>query len=312
MAYDVVISNSKLNSYKTRVITAGIDIAQFKRNPLLLWMHKRPVNGTADEILPLGTVENLRVEGDQLLGNLKFDETDPFALRIKGKWDAGILKMVSPGLDIVEQTDDKALLLPGQMRMTVSKSILREISVVDLGSNDDALALYSDGKILNLTAGEGGDILKPIKTPLNMKAIALKLGLSETATENEILAAIGTIQVTSGKVTAIEGEMATLKKSHIAASVDQAIKLKRITADKREHFIKIGEASGLEAMNETLELIAPAQKPSDFIGGKGGQAPTEYKKLSEVPADKRMELRDDDRPTYTALYKAEYGIEPVY
>ncbi|GAB1403050.1 hypothetical protein MASR1M74_02280 [Lentimicrobium sp.] len=49
-----------------------------------------------------------------------------------------------------------------------------------------------------------------------------------------------------------------------------------------------------------------------MIGGKGGQAPVDYKKLGEVPADKRMELRDSDRETYAALYKAEYGIEPVF
>lgn len=310
MAYDVVVSNSKLNSYKTRVITGGIDIAQYKRNPLLLWMHNRPFKG--DDVLPIGTVDNLRIENDQLLGTLKFDETDPFALRIKAKWDAGILKMVSPGLDIVEQTDAKDLLLPGQLRMTVSKSILREISVVDLGSNDDALALYSDGKILNLAAGEGGDILKPIKTPLNMKAIALKLGLPETATENEILAAIGGLQTSAGNSVKLQSDMDALREATIAGVVDQAIKLKRITADKREHFIGLGKSAGVESLNQTLELIAPAIKPTDMIGVRGEPAPVDYKKLGEVPVDKRMELRDSDRETYTALYKAEYGIEPVF
>lgn len=312
MGYDVVISNSKLNSYRTRVLTRGIDYRQFERNPIMLWMHNRPYRGVTDEVLPLGTVQNLRVEDDQLIGTLCFDENDAFAMRIKSKWDAGILKMVSPGLDIVEQSDDPSLLLPGQTRMTVSKSILREVSVVDMGSNDDALALYYDGKRLNLAAGESGDILKPIKTLLNMKAIALKLGLPETATENEILAAIGSVQATAGRVTAVEGEMATLKKSHIVAIVDQAVKARKITADKREHFVKLGADSGVEALNTTLELIAPAQKPSDFVGGKSGQAATEYKKLSEVPAEKRIELRNSEPDTYAALYKAEYGIEPIY
>ncbi|MDY0200979.1 MAG: hypothetical protein RBR40_08325 [Tenuifilaceae bacterium] len=312
MSYDVVISNSKLNSYKTRVITAGIDTTQYKRNPLLLWMHTRATKGTSDDVLPLGTVDNLRVDGDQLLGTLKFDESDPFAARIKAKWDAGVLKMVSPGLDIVEQTDDKSLLLPGQLRMTVSKSILREISVVDLGSNDDALALYSDGKKLNLTAGESGEILKSIHQSLNMKTIALKLGLPETATENEVLQLIGTLQDNAVKLAALETEMADLKKASIEAVVDQAIKLKRITADKRAHFITLGETSGSKVLSDTLELMTPAVKPSDFVGGNGKPGANEYKKLSEVPAEKRMELRDSNRETYNALYKAEYGIDPVY
>lgn len=312
MGYEVIISNSKLNSYGTRLLTAGIDITQFLRNPLLLWMHNRPYRGTIDEVLPIGTVENLRVDGDNLIGSLKFDEADPFAVKLKAKWDSGILKMVSPGIDIVEQSNDPALLLPGQTRATISKSRLREISVVDMGANDDALALYNDNKILNLAAGEDGDILKPIKSHLNMKSIALKLGLPETASENEILAAIGSVQATAGRVTAAEGEVASLKKSHIVASVDQAIKLKKITSDKRDHFIKIGESSGLETLNATLELISPAQKPTDFLGGKGALGTAEYKKLSEVPADKLIELRDGDREAYIALYKAEYGINPDF
>jgi hypothetical protein len=313
MGYEVVISNSKLNSYKTRVLTAGIDTTQFKRNPLLLWMHQRPTKGSQDEVLPIGIVENLRVEDDQLLGNLKFDETDPFALRIKAKWDAGILKMVSPGIDIVEQTDDKALLLPGQLRMTVSKSILREVSVVDIGANDDALALYSEGIKLNLSAGESGNTLKFIHQSFNMKTIALKLGLPETATENEVLKTITTLQANGQKMAKLESEMLVMKKKNIEKLVDQAIALKRITADQRDHFIKLGETSGDEVLGKTLELIAPAGKPTDFINpGNSGSNPSAYKKLSEVPDNVRLDLRENNRETYTALYRAEYGIDPVY
>lgn len=312
MSYEVVISNSKLNSYKTRVITLGIDTTQFQRNPLLLWMHSRAVKGTTDDVLPLGTVENLRYEGDALLGTLKFDETDPFAMKIKAKWDAGVLKMVSAGLEITQQSSDPSLLLTGQTRATIVKSVLREVSVVDIGSNDDAMVLYSDGKILNLTAGEGGEVLKSIHQSLNMKTIALKLGLPETATENEVLQLIGTLQANAVKLAALEGELAGIKKSTIEGIVDQAIKLNRITAYKRAHFIALGESAGSKALGETLELITPSGKPTDFIGGKGGAGASEYKKLGEVPAEKRVELRDSDRETYTALYKAEYGIDPIY
>jgi hypothetical protein len=43
-----------------------------------------------------------------------FDEADDFSKQIKAKWDAGTLRMVSPGLDVIERSDDVALLLPGQ------------------------------------------------------------------------------------------------------------------------------------------------------------------------------------------------------
>lgn len=70
---EVVISTSAVNSYGFRVLTEGIDTTQFERNPILLWMHNRPMRGTKDEVLPLGRVENLRKEGDKLIGSLVFD-----------------------------------------------------------------------------------------------------------------------------------------------------------------------------------------------------------------------------------------------
>lgn len=54
----------------------------------------------------------------------------------------------------------------------------------------------------------------------------------------------------------------------------------------------------------------PAQKPTDIIHPAGGSpATSEYKKLSDVPADKMMELRANDKETYMKLYKAEYGVD---
>lgn len=92
MAKEVVISNSRLNSYGFRVLTEGIDTTQYARNPILLWMHNRPFRGTTDEVLPIGKVENLRIDGDNLIGTPVFDEKDEFAQKIKAKWESGILK----------------------------------------------------------------------------------------------------------------------------------------------------------------------------------------------------------------------------
>ena len=60
----VVISNQSLNSYGSRIMTAGIDIKQYKKNPIVLWMHIRPVIGSKEEPLPIGRMENIRVEGE--------------------------------------------------------------------------------------------------------------------------------------------------------------------------------------------------------------------------------------------------------
>lgn len=310
MAYEIVISNSKLNSYGFRVITAGIDIKQYLRNPILLWMHNRPFRGTTDEVLPLGNVVNLRVDGDNLVGELKFDETDDFAKKIKAKWDAGVIKMVSPGLDMLEISSDPENLIPGQTRPTVTKSKLREVSLVDIGSNDDALALYNNGKLINLAASDGNEFLTEIKPQLNMKTIALKLGLLETATEQQILDAVNALQLNAQKATNLETQLSELKTAAITNLVDAAVKAKKIAAEKRDHFISLGKTSGVELLQVTLDSITTQPvRPGDLLNLSGG-TPPEYKKLSEVPADKMAELRANDKPGYIKLFKAEYGYEP--
>lgn len=315
MAKEVVITNSNLNSYGSRVITSGIDLTQYKRNPILLWMHNRPFSGRKDEVLPLGYVDNLRTDGDNLIGTPVFDQKDEFARQIESKWDSGILKMVSAGLDVVELSDDPALLLPGQRRMTLTRSKLVEVSVVDIGANDDAIALYKDGVRLNLSSGDNCEIPlllnKSDQEKVNMKTIALKLGLPETATETEILAAIGKLQQNAGETETLRTELDTLRLAGITSVVDNAIREKRITEDKREHFLNLGKSAGTAVLKETLELMEPARRPSDFIrrGGPAGEH-AEFKKLSDVPADQILEVRKN-RPEYIRLFKAEYGFEPV-
>lgn len=315
MAKEVIISNSSLNSYGFRVLTSGIDTKQFERNPILLWMHNRPWRGTTDEVMPIGRVENLRVEGDNLIGTPVFDETDDFAKKIKAKWDGGFLKMVSAGLDVVAQSDEHDVLVQGQTRSTVTKSKLREVSVVDLGANDDALVLYNEGKLVHLAGCKSEDLnfLKPINYNLNnkqMKAIALKLGLAETATEQEVLAKVGELQTQAAEAANIRLAMAKQTETAITAAVDNAVKLRKITADKKNHFVEMGKKVGLASLNETLDLMQAAKRPTDVIDQNSGGV-QEYKKLSDVPTDKLVQLRADEPEKYKALYKAEYGIEPI-
>jgi hypothetical protein len=320
MAKEVVISTSKLNSYGFRVLTEGIDTAQFVKNPILLWSHNRPYRGTTDEVLPIGKIENLRVDGDKLIGTPVFDEKDDFAKKIKQKFDNGFLRMVSAGLEVIELSDDPMHILQGQRRSTVTKSKLSEVSIVDIGANDDALVLYKDGKMINLSSAGDASIVPEIafKHPLNiekeMKVIALKLGLPETATEAEILQKIAGLQLSASSAETLQKELDKQRNGAIEAEVENAVKLKKITADKKEHFVALGKTSGIEALRTTLELISPALKPTDVIrqvgGNSGGNA--EYKKLSEVPSDEAIRLRKEDPDTYKKLYKAEYGAECTF
>jgi hypothetical protein len=323
MPKEVVINTPRVNSYGFRVLTSGMDVAQYRRNPILLWQHSRAWRGEEGEVLPIGRMERLRVEGDKLIGTPVFDEADKFAKKIKAKWDGGFLRMVSAGLDVVETSAEASAMLPGQVRPTVTKSRLREVSVVDIGANDDALTLYHGGRAVCLAEGLDETLLDeiipkiPIKNQLKMKTIALKLGLAESATEGEVLAAIGALQGAAAAAVKLQKEVEDIREKAIESEVDAAIKLHKITADKRAHFVALGKSAGVEALRTTLECVAPAVKPTDVIAPGGGAAAADgdkksYAKLSDAPAEERAELRRSDPEEYRRLYKAEYGIEAEF
>lgn len=315
----VRISDSSLNVYGTRVLTEGVDFEQFSKNPILLWMHIRPWRGNKDDVLPLGVVQGICKEGDDIIGELVFDMKDEFAAKIAQKWDDGILKMVSPNFDIVAVDEDPALALPGQTRATVTKSKLIEVSVVDIGGNDANMVLSRDGQQLKLSEGGGcPDIPVLRNTHINnskkmndFKTIALKLGLPETATEDAILNTIGILLGYKTANETLRQENDQLKLSAITAEVDSAIAARKINADKKQHFISLGKTAGIDSLKLTFSAMSPVMKPTDLIHGDGVQLSAEfdgYKKLSEVPADKIMELRAD-KAMYMKLYKAEYGVD---
>lgn len=324
MAKEVIISTSGLNCYGGRVLTSGIDLTQFQKNPLLLWMHRRSFDRDA---MPIGRIDNLRTDGDRLIGTPVFDQNDEFAKKIESKWENGFLRMASAGIEIIETSDAPEHLLQGQTRRTITRCRLEEVSIVDMGGNDESLQLYDrSGKVLKLAAGEDNDalpLLAPEKkddpsgtapdgkadnqtnklTQSMNKEILQLLGLSETATEQE---AVGALRLLKEKADKVE----TLQLASITAVVDGAIAEKRITADKKEHFVNIGKAAGIDSLRTTLSLMQPVRKPTEVIhqtDAPRDDEPKTYAKLSDVPANQLEKLREERPQDYERLYKAEYG-----
>lgn len=318
MSKEVVISTSRLNSYGFRVLTEGIELEQYEKNPILLWMHNRPFRGTTNEVLPLGRIENLRKDGDRLIGTPVFDVQDSFALQIKNKWEQGILKMVSAGLDVLELSDKQEDLVVGQTRMTVKRSKLVEVSVVDIGANDDALALYDDNKRITLSLGEECGIEKLSKIVTNkkeerqdMKEIAIMLGLMAEATQEEILREIAKLKKEMegqrADYEALQKETATFKEQAVKSSVDNAVKLRKITEDKREEFEQLGKEIGVERLSKIFDSMHSSVKPSGYIHLSDDKR--EDKKFSELSDEQKVQLREENLVEYKRLYKEEYGIE---
>ena len=308
------------------MLTSGIDLTQFLKNPILLWMHRRSFDRDA---MPIGRIDNLRIDGDRLIGTPVFDQNDEFAKKIESKWENGFLRMASAGIEIIETSDAPEYLLQGQTRRTITRCRLEEVSIVDIGGNNDALQLYdTSGKVLKLSAGEDNDVLPLLalnrktapagtapdgdadnqnnKSTQRMNREFLQLlGLPDTATEQE---AIGALRLLKDKGDKAE----SLTLASITAVVDSAIAEKRITCDKKEHFVNIGKMAGIDALRETLSLMRPARKPTEVIHQTDtlrDDEPKTYAKLSDVPAEQMEKLRDEQPQEYARLYKAEYGTE---
>lgn len=333
MSKRVRISNDSLNSYGTRVLTAGMNVEQYCRNPVLLYMHER---GNV-----IGYVKDVKVENDEVTGELVFDEATELSKRCKKQFEFGSLKMVSAGLDIIEMSEDAAHLVVGQTSPTITKSKLFEVSLVDIGANDDALVLKKDGK--RITLGRDGECPLPelttlktgcaqqseqaplhslaqsfsnnhqkSKSEMEQKAIALQLGLPETATEAEIKAKLGELKAAKEENAKLQKEKDALTLANITSLVEKAIGEKRIGAEKKQQFIDLGKKIGAEELENTFSAMSPQVKLSAVLGQHGTaktDVPVTYKKLSEVPGDKLLEMREQQQDEYKRLYKAEYGME---
>lgn len=302
------ITNDSLNSYGTRVLTAGMNVEQYQRNPVLLYMHER---GNV-----IGYVKDLKVEDGEVTGELMFDEASELSVRCKKQYEFGSLKMVSAGLDILETSEDPELLVQGQTRPTVTKSKLFEVSLVDVGSNDDAIVLQKDGK--KITLGKDSECPLPLlnnnnqnQKQMEQKMVAMQLGLPATATEAEINAKLDELKIAKEENERLQQKNAALTLASITAAVEKAVGEKRITPDKKDEFINLGKEVGQEKLESILSAISPQMKLSSVIGHQGGAAtePTTYKKLSDVPSGQLTTLRKEQPDEYKRLYKEEYGME---
>ncbi|MCE5294829.1 MAG: hypothetical protein LLF94_09500 [Chlamydiales bacterium] len=331
MSKTFVLSDESVNSYGFWVLTSGIDLSQFLKNPLMLWMHNRAWRGTKDEVLPIGHWENIRIEGDRLLGDAVFDEKDVFAVSIRDKVEAGHIRMASVNLEPVLASNEKQYLKTGQTREALIKSKLYEASIVDIGGNDNALALCADplltdnGQTIFLSNPDQACPVKLLDTITyknieKMEKIALKLGLKSSATEAEILEAIDVQLEKSGRVESLSKKLSDIEKGRIEAEKAEAIQLvdAAILAGKIDSKAKTAQLSLFEKdfASAKLALESIPDRP-DVQGnfGKGGKGEyADLEKLSFTDMDKKG-LLGKVKSTYPDLYKLkfkeEYGSEPT-
>jgi HK97 family phage prohead protease len=126
-----LVSDESDNSHGFRIVTEGINTARFENNPVMLYMHETPNL--------IGRWENLTKKDGKLYADAVFDEEDIFSKEILGKVERGFLKGTSLGI-----TFKKEEMLTDENGDYLKSCELMEISIVPIGSNGNALKLYSD------------------------------------------------------------------------------------------------------------------------------------------------------------------------
>lgn len=214
-----VLSDESINCYGYRVLTSGIDLSAFRKNPLLLWAHFRD-EGSARwcNYLPIGHWEDIEVKDGVLSACPVFDCTDELSQTICDKYEAGTLSASSIGFRIKATSSEKQHLLPGQTRETVTKCELIEASIVDIPANKNACRLYDRSTSALLAAGAEADLVpvlnlsKPMKFKDSLTALLSFLSISkEAAPETDITEA--QLEDVNKEMERLQSENGTLKNT---------------------------------------------------------------------------------------------------
>lgn len=144
MAKTFICSDESVNVYGFRVLTDGIDIKNFKKNPIMLFNHERYSWGADTYNGPIGRWDNITKKDGVLYAEPVIDDEDPKGKIISNKVEKDFIRAASIGFRIISTSEDPKLLVPGQTRATVTKCELIEISIVDVPANKNALALFDE------------------------------------------------------------------------------------------------------------------------------------------------------------------------
>ncbi len=301
-----VLSDETVNSYGFIVLTTGIDLSRYLKNPVITDQHEK------DE-MSVGKMTELTIEGTQLTGVPEFDIADPKGEALNRKYEKGYMNGFSVGLRPIEWNEVEDL-MTGQTIITLVKSELIEIAAATVPSNRNAVTLIDEtGNILNLSFNPKNK---------NMKKLALMLMLSEAATEAELEGKIADVLASNAESAAKIAELlkenkelklAEANKRMAAFELKLSDKKKLLSEAQKTKFRKIAEtdielSEGL--LDEMPEVKTLHDVPAGKVAGK-----YEGKTFSQVSKEKDGQayleaLKLNDYEAFATLYENEFGKRP--
>lgn len=311
----------------------------------MLWMHYRASGSRKDEVLPIGNVKELEIDANGVMtGQPYFDSSDDFAVSIYNKYENGTLNMFSIGAVPLEVSLEPEDLMPGQTGPTVTKSLLKEISAVDIGGNPDAygVQLYDEAdQVIQLSDDFFKSLIPTDKTKksdmsklttIGVASLLPMLKLADTATENEAIEVITglinlrdtqmqeiiTLKDANGKAllraTEAEAKYNTLltesSSKEIVALVDNAVEKHIITRKDGDNLIELADGK-IERVKKFLEGKQPNPSIKETLanGVHLSESDAEIIKLKEMTYDQLFEIDGALTKLKDAapeIYKAKY------
>ena len=308
----MVLSDESLNGRGFRVLTGGIRLDRYAKNPVLLWMHRR------GEVM--GVVEDLRVEAGKLTGMPKFDCLTEQSRLLKAQYEAGSVRACSMGIDIYRvETELKP---DGEERPIVTDCELYEVSMVDVPENENSVQLRHLGKVIDASGlvalshgGEAG--VRPAAKPPGTVAGAPGTVAEMPGTVAEML---GTV---AGAATELAGAPMTRATTARAAAGALHAENKGELVNRNTNLKKTGmtlsEMAVLLGLDAGASEEAVRTKAQELAGVRAELAKTaaELQKLKEAAASAElahverlvdaavsdMRITADKKPRYVELGK---------
>lgn len=314
MALTFILNDeTQTNSHGFRVRNLGIDLARFRKNPVLLDFHM------AGSAAVIGKWENIRIEGALLKADAVFDEKDETAMRIKGKVEDGFIKGASLGLNGMNIEFQLVDGVPTAVRSEVT-----EASIVPIPSNANALKLYNDKGVemskkdvqLSLSS-----ITELIKNKSNMKQIMLTVAAmvalgfeKQEVTEGDALSAAieklhtdfeaAKVELSAERTAkeTLQSQLDALQNAKVDELVNLAIQQGKIDATKKEDFIKLAK-SDFEMAKGILDGI-PVRKElsASNSGGAGNGVVKTEEDFMKLSADEKLAFKENHPEEYKQIF----------
>ena len=293
------LTDDSVNCYGYRLLTSGLQLDKY-RPPVGFLMHERE-KGVAV------AWTDFRVEGDALFATPIINDTlfPDLAKQIED----GFIAAASVGhIVALEVSDEPADKLSGQTGPTVTKWYPREISLVDIPGNPNALArLYDENDNL---LHDLSDVRTKYDDPMKLSDIFPDLDTA--ATEDEKRRYLTNLRDKAARADELQDKLDTLMATTAAAEVktilDAAVAEHRLTRQVADR-LAADYAKRPDSLRDIVSLMPPLRAVPDF--NEGEEAPTNAELAAEWDAlDKAgslAELKELDPDRYALLYDARFG-----